>query len=88
MGFFFTFFYQPVANILFFMMSLIGTDNLGVGILAMVIFIKMLLLPISVKNTHFQMRIQTITDDLKRIREKEVCGLSTKEKSEEKFRKE
>ena len=69
MGFLFTVFYQPTANVLFFLMDILSTNSLTVGILALVIVSKIILLPISVKNTKMQVKIHGVSDELKKIRE-------------------
>ena len=69
MGFFFTIFYQPIANILFGLMQIIDVTSLALGILLLILLTKILLLPIAIKNTRFQVRVKTITEDLKKIRE-------------------
>ena len=69
MGFFFTTFYQPIANVLFWVMDVLNNYNLAFGILLLVIIVKLVVLPLSVKNTKFQIRMKAITDDLKKIRD-------------------
>ena len=68
MDFLFTIFYQPIANLLFWLMELIQTQNIALGILALVIVVKIVLLHFSIKNTKFQIKMKTIADDLKNIR--------------------
>ena len=68
MDFLFTIFYQPIANLLFWLMELIQTQNIVLGILALVIVVKIALLYFSIKNTKFQIKMKTIADDLKNIR--------------------
>ncbi len=68
MEFFFTVFYQPIINLLFWGIDLIHTHSLAFGILVLVVVVKVLILPLSVKNIKIQIRIKSISDDLKNIR--------------------
>ena len=68
MEFLFTFFYQPTANLLFWLMELIQTQNMVLGILALVIVVKLAVLHFHIKNTKFQIKMKTIAADLKDIR--------------------
>ncbi|MDE0243677.1 MAG: YidC/Oxa1 family membrane protein insertase [Candidatus Kaiserbacteria bacterium] len=68
MGFLFTVFYQPTANILFFLMELLSTNSIVVGILALVIASKLILLPSSVKNTRMQIKMRDVADELQEIK--------------------
>ena len=69
MGILFTVFYQPVANLLFFLMSLVQTNNIVLGILLLVVVVKALLLPTAVKNIKIQQKLSEISGDLKDIKE-------------------
>lgn len=69
MGFFFTIFYQPVSNVLFGVMQVFNITSLALGVLLLILITKILLLPFAIKNTQFQVRVKTITEDLKKIRE-------------------
>ena len=69
MEFLFTFFYQPTANVLFFFLDLFNTHSLVFGILSLTVFFKILLIHSSVKTTRTQVKLNTIADDLKKIRE-------------------
>lgn len=69
MGFLFTIFYQPVANILFALMSIVNTNNIVFGILALVVVMKLALLPLSLKNSKTQKKISGISEKLKDIKE-------------------
>ena len=67
MGFFFTIFYQPVANTLFALMNLLQVNDLLIGILALVVIIRVLMLPLFVKSTRVQIRMKNIAGDIKNI---------------------
>ena len=69
MSILFVVFYQPVVNLLFFLMDVVRTDSIVLGILLLVVAVKLLLLPTSVKNTKIQHKLSEITDDLKDIKE-------------------
>ena len=67
MGFFFTTFYQPTANALFALMNLLQVNDLLIGILALVIIIRVLMLPLFVKSTRVQIRMKNIAGEIKKI---------------------
>ena len=69
MGFFFSVFYQPVANLLLYPLVVLETGSVVFGIVCAVFLIKLVLLNISIKNTRMQIRLQSITEDLKSVRE-------------------
>lgn len=68
MGFLFTVFYQPIANLLFFLMNTVGTNNIVLGILMLVVVIKILLLPSSIKNSVMQKKMGKISEELQNIK--------------------
>ena len=69
MGFLFTVFYQPIANILFILMNTLGTNSIVVGILALVVVMKIVLLPFSIKNSETQKKMGGVSEKLKDIKE-------------------
>ena len=69
MNILYTIFYQPVANLLFFLMDVAQTNNIVLGILLLVIVVKVLLLPTAVKNTKIQQKLSEISGDLKDIKD-------------------
>ena len=69
MNILFTVFYQPIANLLFILMDVVHTNSIVIGILLLVIVVKMLLLPTSVKNSKIQRKLSEISGDLKDIKE-------------------
>ena len=68
MGILFTLFYQPIANLLFILMNLVGTNSIVLGILLLVIVVKMVLLPTSVKNSKIQRKMSEISGELENIK--------------------
>ena len=69
MNILFVIFYQPIANLLFFLMDVAHTNSIVVGILLLVIVVKMVLLPTSIKNAKIQQKLGEISGDLKDIKE-------------------
>ena len=69
MNILFVIFYQPIANLLFFLMNVVHTNSVVVGILLLVIVVKMVLLPTSIKNSKIQQKLSEISGDLKDIKE-------------------
>ena len=69
MNILYTIFYQPVANLLFFLMDLAQTNNIVLGILLLVVVVKVLLLPTAIKNIKIQQKLSEISGDLKDIKE-------------------
>ena len=65
----FTFFYQPTANLLLFPLTAFETGSIVFGIIVSMLIIKLALLRLSVKNTRVQIQMQTIAEELKKIRE-------------------
>ena len=62
-------FYQPTANTLFFLMDVVGTNSIAIGILLMVVAAKLILIPVSVKSSHMQKKLSEISGELKNIKE-------------------
>lgn len=77
MGFFFTFFYQPIANLLFFILDILNTNSVVLGIIIFVFIIRLVLLPLVVKTYKTQIAVQLISEKLKKIKEE------TKDKKEQ-----
>ena len=65
MGFLFSVFYQPIANAIFFIMGNFGISSLAVAALITIVVMKVVLFPLAVKNTRFQLRVQGISKELK-----------------------
>ncbi|MCY4577366.1 MAG: YidC/Oxa1 family membrane protein insertase [Candidatus Kaiserbacteria bacterium] len=69
MNILFIVFYQPIANLLFFLMDVVRTDSIVVGVLLLVVVVKLILLPSSIKNSKIQQKLSEISGDLKDIKE-------------------
>ena len=69
MNILFIIFYQPIANLLFFLMDVVHTNSIVIGVLLLVIVVKMVLLPTSIKNAQIQQKLGEISGDLKDIKE-------------------
>ena len=87
MGLLFTIFYQPIANILIYPLSIFGTASIVLGIVVTVVLTKVLLLKPTIKNTKVQMQMQTITEELKNIRENIKDRKEQAEKTMEVYKK-
>ena len=80
-------FYQPVSNALFVLMNVLGTGNIALGICALVVVVKVLLLPSSIKNTKTQRKMQGISEKLKEVKETIEDKKEQAEKTMEIYRK-
>lgn len=65
MGFFFSVFYQPVLNAVFFFMNLLSTASVVVGIFAFVVFFKTITYKLNVKSVKNQIRLSALSKKLK-----------------------
>ena len=65
-----TFFFDPIYNSLVFFIDIAPNADVGLAIIATVIFVKSLLLPISIKATKTQKVMREIEPKLKEIKEK------------------
>ena len=83
----FTLFYQPTANILFFFLDLFGSTSAVLGIMMLTLFMKVLLVPSSIKTVKMQIKLNGIADDLKSIRENIKDKKEQAEKTIELYRK-
>ena len=87
MGILFTIFYQPIANLLFVLMDVVHTNNIVIGILLLVIVVKLMLLPTSIKNSKIQRKLSEISGDLKGIKESVEDKKEQMEKTLEVYKK-
>ena len=78
MGFFFSTFYQPIANILFYSMELLSTTNLVWGILITLIIFRIIIFPLGLKMKKFQAKMSIVNEKINKLSEIK----DTKEKSE------
>ena len=70
MGILFSIFYQPVANLLFILMNAVGTGSIVVGILLLVVVVKIVLLPTSIKNSRIQKKLGEMSGELRDIKDR------------------
>ena len=70
MGFFFTFFYQPIANIFFFSFDLFNTNMVWVAVLALVVIVRISLMRLSTGAIRTQHALQKIQPELKQLQAK------------------
>lgn len=66
---FHTLFYNPIYNSLVFLIDIIPGGDVGVAIVAVTVFVKLILFPISKKAVRTQMLIKKIEPELKKIKE-------------------
>ena len=69
MGFFFEVFYRPIANLFIWLMEIVGTNDVVLGILLLVVVAKVILLPIAIKNKKVQIQMKPIAEKIKKIKE-------------------
>jgi len=62
--------YQPLLNLLVFFYNLIPGSDIGLAIIALTVFIKVLLYPLTQKSLKQQKVLQTVQPKLKEIQEK------------------
>ncbi|MCL5795249.1 MAG: YidC/Oxa1 family membrane protein insertase [Patescibacteria group bacterium] len=65
-----TILYQPLLNLLIFIVWLIPGHNVGIAIIVLTLLIRLILLPSSNKATEAQKKIQEIQPELDKIKEK------------------
>ena len=70
MGFFFTFFYQPIANVFFLSFDLFNTNLVWVAVLVLVLVVRVVLMPISTSAIRTQHSLQKIQPELKQLQAK------------------
>jgi YidC/Oxa1 family membrane protein insertase len=64
------FFYQPLLNLLVFIYNILPNHDLGLAIIILTIFIRMILWPISLKAIKAQKSLQAIQPKIKEIQQK------------------
>ena len=65
-----TFFYQPLFNLLFGFVALLPGENLGLGIIALTVLIRILLLPSSAAAVKSQRELAALQPKIDEIRAK------------------
>lgn len=88
MGIFFTLFYQPIANVSFFFLTFLQTNSFAVAVIFLILFVKILLLRVSINAQRMQIKVRAISDELKKIREKITDKKKQAEKILELYRRE
>lgn len=69
MQFFTSLFYQPLFNLLIFFYAIIPGHDLGVAIILLTLFVKLILLPLSWKQIEAQYKMQELQPKLKILKE-------------------
>lgn len=65
---YFTFFYQPVFNLLVFLYNIVPGHDLGIAIILMTIIIKLILLPLSKKSLKSQKALQDLQPEIEALK--------------------
>jgi YidC/Oxa1 family membrane protein insertase len=69
-SFFYTTIYQPLFNLLVFFYNIIPHADLGVAVILLTVFIKLILFPLGIKATKSQKEVTEIQPDIKKIQNK------------------
>ena len=69
-GFFHTYLYEPIYNLLVFLVSVVPGTDIGVAIILATLIVKVLLLPLSLSAARTQKAMKVIEPELKKLREK------------------
>lgn len=69
MDFFNAVFYQPLFNLLIFLYNILPGHDLGIAIILLTLFVKVVLFPLSWKQTEAQYKMQELQPKLKEIKE-------------------
>ncbi len=67
-AFFTSLFYKPLYNLLFFFISVLPGNSLGLGIIAVTILVRLLLLPLSAQGVRAQRELQVLQPEIDRLR--------------------
>lgn len=65
-----TFVFLPVVNVLMYLYSTVAVQNYGLAIAALVVIIRLILLPLSILEERNKLRMRRVADDVARINEK------------------
>ena len=88
MGFWFTIVYQPISNIAFFAMDVFNTQNFVVGLIILIVVVKIILLPFSIKTARTQIKISSVSKELETLKKKNIDKKELAEKTMEVYRRE
>jgi YidC/Oxa1 family membrane protein insertase len=69
-SFFHTFFYNPIYNVLVFLVSVVPGGDVGVAVILLTIFIRLVLLPFSLSAARTQRAMKQLEPKLKALKEK------------------
>src|SRR3989338_11377091 len=67
-AFYNTFFYQPLFNLLVFIYNTIAANDLGIAIIVLTVFIRILLYPLSLKSIQAQKAMQDLQPKLEALK--------------------
>ena len=65
-----TFFFDPIYNGLIYLINIVPGGDVGLGIIAMTVIVKLILLPLSLKATRTQRIMRKLDPELKKIKER------------------
>ncbi len=65
-----TLFFDPIYNILIFLINIIPNGDVGLAIIFTVVFVKLLLMPVALKSSVTQAQLKKIEPELKSIKDK------------------
>jgi YidC/Oxa1 family membrane protein insertase len=74
--------YKPLLNALAFLVSVIPGGDVGLAVILLTIFVKIVLFPLSQKSIESQAKINKLTPELKKIKD---SGLSKEEQAKKTF---
>ena len=66
---FHTFIYQPLFNLLVFLYNVIPGHDVGIAIIALTFFTKLIFHPLTRKSFHYQKNMQALSPQLKKLKE-------------------
>jgi YidC/Oxa1 family membrane protein insertase len=61
-------FYQPLYNLLFWFVLILPGENLGLGIIALTVLIRLILLPLSAQGVRAQRELQVLQPEIDKLR--------------------
>jgi YidC/Oxa1 family membrane protein insertase len=69
-AFFHTILYVPIYNLLIFFVGILPRGDVGLALVCVVVFIRLLILPLSLSMIHTQKAMQLLSPEIKKIQEK------------------
>ncbi|MEI6480586.1 MAG: YidC/Oxa1 family membrane protein insertase [bacterium] len=64
-----TFLYNPIYNLLVYLITVIPGGDVGIAVIILTIFIKLVLFPVSLKAVRTQMKMKVVEPELKKVQE-------------------